>query len=145
MVPVRVAACATPVTVAPCAAIKARLEQISERQIIVVVQSRAGTDVSGAVLGYLKRRQNVRRELIDQVASVNQIAPGSVRRQIGSPVAFQSSIEVQRHAGRGKQSNLAPPACSVYRNDRARRQHRRPLPQAAQTRSVLALEKGPGE
>src|SRR6185503_21172475 len=67
-------------------AASSRLEQISERQIIVVVPAQPGRDVVGPGLRCFESRENVGRELVHNVTRITQVAADAVGHQVRGAV-----------------------------------------------------------
>ena len=74
----------SPVTLAASASPRVTLEDISQRQIIVVVDTDSLSNVHRAQLGSLEADQNVRRQLEVRVSAEQEIlADGFARHQLG--------------------------------------------------------------
>jgi hypothetical protein len=58
------------------------LEQVGEGEVIVVIQAQTRCNISRSGLGHFKRRQNVGRELVDNITGVRQIMQNVIRYQI---------------------------------------------------------------
>src|SRR6185437_15922870 len=63
-------------------AASSRLEQISERQIIVVVQTQTGRDIFRPGLRCFECRENIGRELVHNITRIAQVAANAVGHEI---------------------------------------------------------------
>src|SRR3569833_135036 len=72
-----------------------RLEQISERQIIVVVPAQTGRDVIRPGLRCFESRENVGRELVHNVTRIAQVAANAVGHEVRGAIFFLAAEKVE--------------------------------------------------
>src|ERR1017187_7969733 len=134
-----------PLTLAHQAGMSQRpLKQIRQSQVIVIVQSNATINISGARLRDFRAEQHVGRQAVEEIRAVKPVSAYGVCRQVRGAAVLQPGKNVERKAGSGQNSQLPPSALAVYRDSGARGQDRETLETAHRTH-VLAAEKSAAE
>src|ERR1700686_4070479 len=82
--------------IAPGAADAARLKQISERQIIVVIQSKQGTGILSPRLRGFQRRKHVGGKLVHNIPGIDKIPVNAGWRNVGKAIVWFAGVNVER-------------------------------------------------
>ena len=98
------------------------LKQISERQIIVVIQSKQGTEIFRSRLRGFQRREHVRSQLVHDIPGIDEIPLDAGRSDVGGAIVLFARVNVERKARGREQSDLPPFAVAVNRDDGIGRQ-----------------------
>src|SRR5512133_442016 len=73
----------------------ARLKKVPDRQVMVVVFSRACADISRLHLGTFERQDDVRRQLVHHVSAKNPILADTAESQVGVAVVVYAVHNVE--------------------------------------------------
>src|ERR1700682_6720201 len=93
-----------------------RLEKISDRQIIMIVQPVSNLIIRRPDLAAFQTHDHVRSQAVHEVAEIRGVAAGTTGAQIGVSVYLSAAVYVERQARRNRNSDLAPPPLASYRN-----------------------------
>src|SRR5580704_11105856 len=112
-----------PESVAPVAPVAARLKnaarlkQVSERQIIVVIHSKQRAEILRPRLRGFERRNYVWSQLVHDIPGIDQVPLNAVMCDIGGAIGLFARVNVERKTRRREQRDLCPLAMAVNRDD----------------------------
>ena len=106
----------------------------------MITQAGTGGNVVRAVLGDLECRDDVRSELVHDIARIGEIARDVACRKTGAVVRLLTAEEVERKPGRDDERNLCPSAIGTHGQHGAIVQDHKSLPQRAESSGIVAVE-----
>jgi hypothetical protein len=90
------------------------LKKIAQRQIIVVIDADSLSNVHGAQLRSLQPQDDIRRQVVVEVAAVEQVLADASGVQIVIGVVLLPREEMKFEPRRGVDGQLGPAAAAVY-------------------------------